>query len=870
MSYIIKNNNPILNVKITDIGRLKISEGKLNYAYFAVGDSEINYNYPTPSGLNIFKPKDNNQDIKYPLIPNESDPTNYFKSIDYQYVDKNIITNTAKVRGFFSGATNNTISLYKQILNTNSVNLTNTLTLTATTATTANSYIPQINDMILISFSGETSVGVPVPYLWYRVTGVTGTMGTNFSMSLDRLLPNLSHYPNNNLKVFVYPSGDSITNYYGLNTSTAYWDSGNLNLSGTCTLSQYDVPVWNLSVVWNKNPMGYNTGYGSYKTDSYGGSLGLFNNNPNSVENMGIIHYTNNSVGNEYGEFMTKTKFSFPTLMYHRSNIMGHTFTADTENKFLGNDITTNIPPINNPNLQISGNSNVGVSKIYSGYSFYLSSITDRGETLTSNKFYYKKDGFLYDRTTYGVGYNTGAEGTSIFLNWSGVTNATGYNLYSRRNFSFSGVTTGNYGDGRGDVSIFNMIDTIPFNPGDRVVITTFTGNTSIDKEFTLLNVTNPGGTGLRRVVNVGYNMLNSGETANGIISLVNDTRKISLDSSILSYTFYDNDFFNLSTPIGLTALPSGNTTGFTGRTINSDFSLMYNDLVDTNGGYAIGKVFPNLKVAIIEDKEINAALSYKSNRNWTLPTPVLTESVVDPCGVDTIGIMSATTEQLWVSYMLGSSTGFTTALPCLNYSTINPSKNVPTDIYLSFPNGGFGFLSNFSNWTGYTADKFYVLLKKTISGDTYNSSGWTIYDMTSSVRNQNVGFPIIGSNLNNSKIRLSWSALTYGNQFTITDYMTYNTTNSLLQLGDEDFLFGNISTDIGATVYQTNLLCVIDETMFNRSVNPTFNVYTGTPYVSEVGIYNNDKDLVGIAKLSTPVIKSRQNSTIYQINIDF
>jgi hypothetical protein len=271
-----------------------------------------------------------------------------------------------------------------------------------------------------------------------------------------------------------------------------------------------------------------------------------------------------------------------------------------------------------------------------------------------------------------------------------------------------------------------------------------------------------------------------------------------------------------------------------------------------------------------MEDKEINAALSYKSNRNWTLPKPTLTESIVDPCGIDTIGIMSSTTEQLWVSYMLGSSTGFTTALPCLNYSTINPSKDVATDIYLSFPNGGFGFLTNFSNFTGYTADRFYVLLKKTISGDTYNPSGWTIYDMTSSVRNQTVGYPMIGSNLNSSKIRLSYSALTYGSQFNIINFMSGNTTSSILQLGDEEFLFGNVSTDIGATVYQTNLLCVIDETMFNRSVNPTFNVFTGTPYISEVGIYSDDKDLVGIAKLATPVIKSRQNSTIYQINLDF
>ena len=310
---------------------------------------------------------------------------------------------------------------------------------------------------------------------------------------------------------------------------------------------------------------------------------------------MGIFHYTNNSVGNEYGEFMTKTKFSFPTLMYHRSNVIGHTFTANTEDKYFTNEIELNIPTIDTPNLQITGFTNVGVAKMLSGYTFYVSAYTDRGETLTDKKFYYKKDGYLFDKTTYGVGYNTGIENTSIVLNWSGVTNATGYNLYSRRNFSFSGVTTGNYGDGRGNVSIFNMTDSVPFNPGDRVIITTFTGSTAIDNEFTLLNITKPGGTGLRRSLNVGFNLLNSAQTANGVISLVDDTRQIILDKNTLSYTFLDNDFLNVSTPLGLFSLPSGNTTGFTGKTINSDFSLRYYDLVDTIDGYAVGKVFPDL-----------------------------------------------------------------------------------------------------------------------------------------------------------------------------------------------------------------------------------------------------------------------------------
>lgn len=873
MSYILKNNSPILNIKITSLGRNLLSQGKLNFTYFTVGDSEVNYNYPTPAGLNILKPKDNNPDVKYPLIPNESLPTDYFKLIDYQYTDKNIITNTAKQRGFFTGSTTNAITLYKQVLVTTSTNFLGSNSILGTTGGTM-TYLPQVNDLVMISFSGETNVVTSVPFLWYRVTGTTGVMGTNFTMSFDRQTPKLNSYAPTNVTMFIYPSGNSITSYYGLNTPTAYWDSGNLNLSGTCTLSQYDVPVWNMSTIWNQLPIGYNSGYGVLKTDTYKGALTLFKNYPNNIENIGIIHYTNNSVGNEYGEFITKPRFSFPTLMWHRSNTIGHTFTANTEDKYFTTEVNLNIPALATPNLSLTGTTSIGLPKLYTGYTFYLTAtnpVNGGGETLMSKKFYYRNDGInFFNTTSNGKGFLLGQENTNILLGWTGITNATGYNLYMRKNYAYSGITIGNYGDGRGNVSIFNMIDTIPYSSGDRVVVTSFTGSTSIDNEFTILNITNPGGTGLQRSINVGFNLLNSGVTNNGVITLVNDTRRISTMPNINNYNFIDNDFNNIAEPLGYYILPTGNTTGYTGLTSNSDFSLRYNDLVDTVDGYNVGKVFPDLKVAMIEDKELNAALSYKSNRNWTLPTPSLTETIVDPCGTDTIGILSATTDQLWVSYMLGSSTGFTTALPCLNYSKITPSKNEQTDIYISFPNGGFNFLSDYSRNTGYTADRFYVLLKKTISGSTYDPSGWAIYDMTSNVRNQNVGFPIVGSNLNSSKIRLSWSALTYGSQFNIINFMSGNTASSSLQLGDEEFMYGNINTDIGATVYQTNLLCVIEENMFNRSVNPTFNVYSGTPYISEVGVYSDTKDLVGVAKLASPVIKSRQNSTIYQINMDF
>ena len=43
MAYIIKNTSGLINTRVTDTGRQKLSEGNFRVAYFQVGDSEVSY-----------------------------------------------------------------------------------------------------------------------------------------------------------------------------------------------------------------------------------------------------------------------------------------------------------------------------------------------------------------------------------------------------------------------------------------------------------------------------------------------------------------------------------------------------------------------------------------------------------------------------------------------------------------------------------------------------------------------------------------------------------------------------------------------------------------------------------------------------------
>jgi hypothetical protein len=87
------------------------------------------------------------------------------------------------------------------------------------------------------------------------------------------------------------------------------------------------------------------------------------------------------------------------------------------------------------------------------------------------------------------------------------------------------------------------------------------------------------------------------------------------------------------------------------------------------------------------------------------------------------------------------------------------------------------------------------------------------------------------------------------GNEISIPD----NNSN-LLNFGDEYFFYGNLETDIQATIYQMKYLINLSRNQFTDTSNPTWTSGT-TSYVSEIGLYDVNKDLIVISKLQSPEI---------------
>ena len=304
---------------------------------------------------------------------------------------------------------------------------------------------------------------------------------------------------------------------------------------------------------------------------------------------------------------------------------------------------------------------------------------------------------------------------------------------------------------------------------------------------------------------------------------------------------------------------------------------MRYYHLWDTNpntDGYPnrVGKVFPDSELIVFDDDEIVASLSYKSNRNWTLPAPKLGLITPNICntGFDTVGILSADTEYLWVTYRF-NSTAYTNSLHCNYYSKIQgPSSGcslTSQNVTLRFGNE-FPFMTQ-SCSSGFTANKMSVLVQKT-SGDTNpDPAQWIEIDVTPDLSGTLVGGYLTASGITGTTFTISQNDYSSGTTYDLNNYIDIpmNGETNKMNFGDEYFFYGNVDTDIQATIYEMKYAVNLPEEQFTNSSNPTSSI-SQNKYVTEIGLYNSDNDLMILSKLQYPVL--RQGIQQFLIKYDF
>ncbi len=329
-----------------------------------------------------------------------------------------------------------------------------------------------------------------------------------------------------------------------------------------------------------------------------------------------------------------------------------------------------------------------------------------------------------------------------------------------------------------------------------------------------------------------------------------------------------------------------------------------YRNLIDRQeqNGIVIGRVYHKLKLIVITDQELLNAISYKSNRCYTLPDfqVSLTSEPKQPY----TSAMSATTGYVkedydyFVTYIIEgmgdtSNTnlgifGHPNSLHCGYIKKIKGSldeNGMPQYIDLRFTKpDSFPFLREkndiptMQGWSGLWAQ---VLVSEQPSFYNYDVAS-VPYNSWIRVSNRTLGGngiyrsyedygdgSIVAGKLNNYNFIISQEDVTSGSTYMIESGLTMN--QNYLNFGDESFFFGNIQTDILATSYKSCISVTATLSQGNTSINPTYDPSLDNDvYITEVMILDNSNQVVAVGKPTYPIKKVSGKYLTVQLDLDF
>ncbi|MFW6219445.1 MAG: hypothetical protein ACOC33_01125 [bacterium] len=354
MAFIDKKDPVVVNIMLTSKGREQLSKGLLNFKYFAIGDSEMDYEFNKNSKINpfnslILRPKDKNPNQLSFITRNLSgDPYNIIGGVPSI---PRIIENHIKPIGFFNDSSTEFLTDSDHVkqpdvaIDISTVTGGTILNLIKAPTYLANVNEPEENDLILVKWTNPSYIfgdttgytinkNNPTPYLTYKIQEIiSGSLSNNtLKVRVDRELPNFNGSGNTFAGALVYYN---FINYTGDTCySTDDTEDALIAFLQNCQCPTVRFPFWNMSIIFTENIVGVQTDdkqFGDYNTNELGGFVSYIQNQSPTNKKLGVIHYTNNSVANTYAEGFygdpensndidNVPKLTIPTIMWHKSS----------------------------------------------------------------------------------------------------------------------------------------------------------------------------------------------------------------------------------------------------------------------------------------------------------------------------------------------------------------------------------------------------------------------------------------------------------------------------------------------------------------------------------------------------------------------
>jgi hypothetical protein len=166
----------------------------------------------------------------------------------------------------------------------------------------------------------------------------------------------------------------------------------------------------------------------------------------------------------------------------------------------------------------------------------------------------------------------------------------------------------------------------------------------------------------------------------------------------------------------------------------------------------------------------------------------------------------------------------------------------------------------------GFIANKFEILCQKVEGNVRPEPTEWKIIDFTDQLSGTSINGFITQSGLTGNTFVITQDLYNNADTYVLTDYIDLPSgTTSSLNFGDEYYFYGNIETDIQATIYEMRYKINLGQSEFLASSNPTWDS-TKKVHISEIGLYDSDKTLMIVSKLQSPY----QRTGIQQFVVKF
>lgn len=351
-------------------------------------------------------------------------------------------------------------------------------------------------------------------------------------------------------------------------------------------------------------------------------------------------------------------------------------------------------------------------------------------------------------------------------------------------------------------------------------------------------------------------------------------------------------------------------------RFLDAGSPILYDDVArthytvlrdGTSDGIPVGRVYQKLKLIAITDPELLNALTYKSNRNWTLPPLIVNERAtpLTTYGATIYSTSGCLVQNMtyYVTYVATCDTlswgpndsyGYQPFLHCGYIQKV--TGHTDSDGHSSYLSAKFGprsfpYMRSETNMTaldgtGWVANRITLLIKGVPTDsdpglDKIGSDGWTLLSgagMNGEYYGGDHGSNVIDPELlQDYEFVVDQSDIDAGTPYVLNSGFTSSidfraSGNTLgMNFGNEQFFFGNINAKTKRTKYKTVISLQMAEAEFNTSNNPTFSIGEDTKtYLTEVGILDDENRLVAVGKFTQPVEKSDTQFLLLQLEMDF